>query len=51
MANAKIEESLADAKVGEKFQFVRMGYFTLDSKCENVFNRTVALKTGFKPAK
>ena len=48
MANAKIEESLAEAKVGEKFQFVRMGYFTLDSKCENVFNRTVALKTGFK---
>ncbi len=51
MQNAKIEESLKDAKVGEKFQFVRMGYFTLDSKCENVFNRTVALKTGFKPAK
>ncbi|MBQ8003256.1 MAG: glutamine--tRNA ligase/YqeY domain fusion protein [Clostridia bacterium] len=46
--NAKIEESLKDARVGERFQFVRMGYFTLDSKCENVFNRTVALKTGFK---
>ncbi|MBR5535669.1 MAG: glutamine--tRNA ligase/YqeY domain fusion protein [Clostridia bacterium] len=48
MPNAKIEESLKDAKAGEKFQFVRMGYFTLDSKCEGVFNRTVALKTGFK---
>lgn len=46
--DAKIEESLKEARVGEKFQFVRMGYFTLDSKCENVFNRTVALKTGFK---
>lgn len=51
MKNAKIEESLKDAKVGERFQFVRMGYFTLDSKCEGVFNRTVALKTGFKPGK
>ena len=51
LPHAKIEESLAQAKVGEKFQFVRMGYFTLDSKEENVFNRTVALKTGFKPAK
>lgn len=51
LKNAKIEESLKDAKAGEKFQFVRMGYFTPDSKCENVFNRTVALKTGFKPAK
>ena len=50
-SNAKIEESLKDARIGEKFQFVRMGYFTLDSKEENVFNRTVALKTGFKPAK
>lgn len=51
MPDAKIEESLKDARVGEKFQFVRMGYFTLDSKCEGVFNRTVALKTGFKPGK
>lgn len=51
MPDAKIEESLKDAKVGERFQFVRMGYFTPDSKCEGVFNRTVALKTGFKPSK
>ncbi len=51
LPNAKIEESLADAKAGERFQFVRMGYFTPDSKFEGVFNRTVALKTGFKPAK
>lgn len=26
--HAKLEESLADAKPGERFQFVRTGYFT-----------------------
>ena len=29
---AKLEPSLAEAKVGEAFQFVRNGYFTLDSE-------------------
>src|SRR5690606_228200 len=29
---AKLEPSLAEAKVGEVFQFVRNGYFTLDSE-------------------
>ncbi len=43
------EPSLKDAKLGEKFQFVRMGYFTRDSKNENVFNRTAPLKSSFKP--
>lgn len=43
------EPSLKDAQVGEKFQFVRMGYFTRDSKNENVFNRTAPLKSSFKP--
>ena len=28
----KLEESLKDAKPGEKFQFVRTGFFTPDSK-------------------
>ena len=43
------EPSLKDAEVGEKFQFVRMGYFTRDSKNTNVFNRTAPLKSSFKP--
>ena len=43
------EPSLKDAKPEEKFQFVRMGYFTLDSKNANVFNRTAPLKSSFKP--
>lgn len=47
----KSEPSLADAKPGEKFQFVRTGYFCVDTKEPGVFNRTVTLKDGFKPAK
>lgn len=46
--NAKIEQSLSEAKPGEQFQFIRKGYFTLDSKYAKegklVFNRTVTLK-------
>ncbi len=46
--HAKIEASLNDAKWGEHFQFIRKGYFTLDSKYSKqgklVFNRTVTLK-------
>ena len=45
---AKIEPALKDAKPGEHFQFIRKGYFCLDSKLSSteklVFNRTVTLK-------
>ena len=44
----KLEESLKDAKPGEKFQFVRTGYFTPDSKNPHVYNRIVTLKDSFK---
>ena len=46
--NAKIEPALAEAKPGEKFQFVRLGYFAKDTKTENTFNRVVSLKGSFK---
>ena len=46
---AKVEPSLADAKPGEKFQFVRIGYFCKDTKNGNTFNRTVSLKGNYKP--
>ena len=46
--NIAVEPSLADAKAGDKFQFVRTGYFCLDSKNENTFNRVVGLKGSFK---
>ena len=43
----KIEPMLGEAKPGEKFQFVRTGYFVKDTKHENVFNRIVGLKDSF----
>jgi glutaminyl-tRNA synthetase len=45
--NAFIEPSLADAKPLDKFQFLRMGYFTADKNSTPdhlIFNRTVGLK-------
>jgi glutaminyl-tRNA synthetase len=41
------EPSLAEAKAGQSFQFLRMGYFCLDKDSTSdtlVFNRTVTLK-------
>ena len=45
--HCKIEASLLDAKAGDKFQFVRDGYYCKDSKYENTFNRVVGLKDSF----
>lgn len=42
--NCKLEKCLEEAKAGDKFQFVRIGYFCKDSKYDNVFNRIVELK-------
>ena len=47
MPNAKLEETLDGAKPGDKFQFVRMGYFCADTRNDNVFNRIVTLKDSF----
>ena len=46
--HAKLEESLRGAQPGERFQFVRTGYFTPDSKHPGVYNRIVTLKDSFK---
>jgi glutaminyl-tRNA synthetase len=47
------EAILKEASVGERFQFLRHGYFAVDSKYtdENhlVFNRIVSLKSSYKP--
>ncbi|MBR2272349.1 MAG: glutamine--tRNA ligase, partial [Fibrobacter sp.] len=52
---AKVEPALADAKLEDRFQFMRQGYFCLDSEDSNpghlVFNRTVGLKDSFNPTK
>ena len=47
MKNAKIEESIEGAAEGEKFQFVRNGYFCVDVHNPKVINRIVTLKDGF----
>ncbi len=47
LTNAKLEPSLANAKLEDRFQFERVGYFCLDpdSTAEKlVFNRTLPLK-------
>ncbi len=44
---AKLEESMKDAKLGDKFQFVRTGYFCLDSKHPGEYNRIETLKDSY----
>ena len=51
LEDCKIEAALNDAKAGDRFQFVRTGYFVKDTKRENVFNRIVGLKDSFAKAK
>ena len=51
ISNAKIEPALGDAAPGERFQFVRCGYFVKDTKNENTFNRIVGLKDSFPKGK
>jgi glutaminyl-tRNA synthetase len=45
---AKLEASLASAQLGDRYQFERLGYFSLDPKDSApgklVFNRTITLK-------
>ena len=55
LPDARVEAELASAKAPEAYQFMRLGYFCPDSKDSTpehlVFNRSVGLKDGFKPAK
>lgn len=47
ISNALGEPSLKNARVGDKFQFLRKGYFCVDTDSTSeklIFNRTVALK-------
>jgi len=54
LTGCKVEASLADQAAPANFQFMRTGYFCIDSKDSTpgnlVFNRSVALKDSFKPA-
>ena len=55
LTGCKAEASLANAKPGESYQFMRQGYFCADNRDSKpgnlVFNRSVKLKDGFKPGK
>ncbi len=47
VSDAKLEPSMADANVGDRFQFERNGYFCVDddsTQDQLIFNRTVTLK-------
>ncbi len=51
VTGCKAEAALAEAKPQDDFQFLRLGYFTVDKDSAPgrlVFNRSVALKDGFK---
>ena len=55
LKNCKLEAALGEAAKGDKFQFLRHGYFCVDAKDTTedhlVFNRIVSLKSSYKPAK
>ena len=51
--DCKLEAAFKDAKPGDSFQFLRHGYFCVDSKDTTdellAFNRIVSLKSSYKP--
>ena len=49
-----MENFLREAKAGDSYQFLRLGYFCKDKDSTEempVFNRSVSLKDSFKPKK
>ncbi len=54
MQQCKLEKGFQEAKPGDSFQFIRNGYFCVDTKDTSrerlVFNRIVSLKSSYKPA-
>lgn len=52
--DCKLEKSFQGAKPGDAFQFMRHGYFCVDTKDTTeeqlVFNRIVSLKSSYKPS-
>ncbi len=53
LKDCKLEQDFAEAKPGDSFQFMRHGYFCVDTKDTTeeklVFNRIVSLKSSYKP--
>jgi glutaminyl-tRNA synthetase len=51
LRNCKVEPSMKEFKEGDRFQFLRHGYFVIDRDTTDehlVFNRIVSLKSSFK---
>ena len=50
-----VEPALLEAEPNDKFQFMRTGYFCVDTKDttseHKVFNRIVSLKSSYRPGK
>lgn len=55
LKDCKLEKAFEQAEPGEAFQFLRNGFFCVDSKDATkehpVFNRIVSLKSSYKPGK
>ena len=55
LENCYVEPALAEAEPGDRFQFMRTGYFCVDTKDtingHQVFNRIVSLKSSYRPGK
>lgn len=55
LENCYVEPALAEAKPGDRFQFMRTGYFCVDTKDttegHQVFNRIVSMKSSYCPGK
>ena len=53
LKDCKLEQNFKEAKAGDSFQFMRHGYFCVDTKDTTkdhlVFNRIVSLKSSYKP--
>ena len=53
LKNCKLEENFREAEPGDSFQFMRNGYFCVDTKDTDeehlVFNRIVSMKSSYKP--
>lgn len=48
LENCKLEPSLAEAAPGDRFQFVRLGYYCKDTKYPDTFNSIVGLRDAWK---
>jgi glutaminyl-tRNA synthetase len=52
LVNCKIEANMSKSSIGDRFQFLRHGYFIVDKNTEDsdkvVFNRIVPLKSSWK---